>query len=512
MTGPSNNNTRIAKNTVFLSFRMLFMTAVALYTSRIVLQVLGTEDFGIYNVVAGTVTMLSFFNSSLAVSTQRFLNYEMGRNNTHGLNSVFINAVNAHCIIGFVSVLALETFGLWFMYNKLNIPTAQFEAAIRVFHFSVLSFFISIIGTPYNACIVANEKMGVYAYYSIIEAILKLLVVLLLVIIPYNKLTVYGVLTLGVTVVMQMLYATYCIGHFKECTYKWKWEKTLLKKMFSFSSWLFLGCISDLFSKQGVNILINIFFGPAFNAARGIAIQVQNAVNMFVTNFMTAVRPQIVKSYSAGEYRHMYRLVFSSSKLSYYLLFLLTTPVLLYTDSILNLWLTEVPECCVLFTRLVLIELLISSAYVPIAQVNQASGKVKNYQFAIAVIFFLTFILTYVSFKLEMPVSSAFVISLIFAVVGLFVRVWILKKENGFPASSYLLKVMLPLVPVSLIALIVPITVRYFSATNFLTACLNMLIGFVTSIISIWFLGLDKDEKFFVREKVIAVKDKIINR
>ncbi len=504
----SNNRSRIVKNTLLLYFRMLFTMAVALYTSRVVLNTLGVEDYGIFNVVGGIVSMLSFFNSSMATSTQRFLNYEMGRNNGNGLRDVFVNAVNAHYLIGAITVVGLETVGLWFVYNKLNVPAGQLDAAVWVFHCSVLSLFISIISTPYNAAIIANERMGVYAYYSIIEVVLKLLIVYLLVAIPYNKLIVYGLLTLAVSVVMRILYNVYCIRNFAECKYKWQWNVVLMKKMFFFSGWMLFGCISDMLSKQGVNVLINIFFGPIFNAARAIAVQVQTAVNSFVANFMTAVRPQIIKSYSAGDFQHMYRLVFSSSKLSFYLLFVLTTPVLIYTDFILMLWLKQVPEYSVLFTRLVLVELLISSAYVPIAQINQASGKIRNYQMAISVIFLVSFILTYVLYKIGMPVYSTFILSVALAIVGLFVRVIILKRDNGFPASEYLLKVMLPLVPVAALSLAVPLLIYQYTETTFLTFVFNSIAGLISSVVVIWLFGLDKMEKSFITEKFNSRKHK----
>lgn len=498
----SNNNTRIAKNTLLLYFRMLFTMAVSLYTSRVVLNTLGVENFGVYNVVGGIVSMLGFFNSSMATSTQRFLNYEMGRNNGNGLREVFVNALNAHYLIGIITVIGLETVGLWFVYNKLNVPLGQFESALWVFHCSVLSLFVSIISTPYNAAIIANERMGVYAYYSIIEVVLKLLIVYLLVVIPYNKLIMYGLLTLTVSVVMRILYNVYCVKNFAECKYKWSWNIQLMKKMFFFSSWMLFGCISDILSKQGVNVLINVFFGPVFNAARAIAVQVQAAVNNFVANFMAAVSPQIIKSYSAGEVQRMHRLVFSSSKLSFYLLFVLTTPVLIYTDLILQLWLKQVPEYCVLFTRLVLVELLISSAYVPIAQINQASGKIRNYQMTISIIFVVNFALTYILYKIGMPVYSTFVVSVVLAFIGLFVRVVILKYDNGFPASTYLLRVMLPLIPVAGLALFVPILIYVNLETTFLTFVLNCLAGLASSVIVIWTLGLDKVERAFITEKI----------
>lgn len=498
----SNNNTRIAKNTLMLYFRMLFTMAVSLYTSRVVLNTLGVEDFGVYNVVGGIVSMLSFFNSSMATSTQRFLNYEMGKNNSAGLRDVFVNAVNAHYLIGIITAIGLETVGLWFVYNKLNIPAQQFHAALWVFHCSVLSLFVSIISTPYNAAIIANERMGIYAYFSILEVVLKLLIVYLLVIIPYNKLIVFGLLSLAISVVMRVLYNVYCIRNFTECRYKWSWDIQLMKKMFFFSGWMLFGCISDMLSKQGVNVLINIFFGPVFNAARAIAVQVQTAVNSFVANFMTAVRPQIIKSYSAGEYQHMYRLVFSSSKLSFYLLLVLTTPVLIYTEFILQLWLKTVPEYCVLFTRLVLLELLVSSAYVPIAQINQASGKIRNYQVAISIIFLASFILTYILYNMGLPVYSTFILSVILAIIGLFVRVIILKHDNAFPASTYLLRIMLPLLPVAGLALVIPVFIYKNTETTFLTFFLNSCAGLISSVIVIWIFGLDKVEKGFIAEKI----------
>lgn len=489
---------------------MLFTMGVSLFTSRVVLQTLGVEDYGIYNVVGGIVSMLVFFNSSMATSTQRFLNYEMGKGeHSSNLQKVFSNAINAHFVIGIATVILLETFGLWFVSNKLNIPYEQLHAAIWVFHFSVATLFISIIATPYNAAIIANEKMGIYAYYSIFEVIMKLLIVYILMVLPYNKLILYGFLNLCVSVIMCFLYLRYCKRHFSECIYKWTWDKHQIKGLFSFSGWMLFGCFSDMLSKQGVNILINMFFGPIFNAARAIAVQVQHAVKNFVSSFMTAVRPQIIKSYSASEFNYMYRLVFSASKLSFYLLFVLIIPILLYTEYIFDLWLDVVPEYSVLFTRLVLIELLISSAYGPIAQINQASGRIKNYQISISVIFLLDFVLSYVIYKLGFPVYSTFMVSIALSIVGLFVRVIILKKENNFPARHYILKIMLPLLPIALLAMAVPYLMYHWMPINFLSVVLNCIVGLLCSCLAIWYLGLDKTEKGFIKSKLNAIIIKV---
>lgn len=505
----SANNKRIAKNTIALYIRMLFTMAVSLYTSRVILQTLGVEDFGVYNVVGGVVSMLSFFNSSMATSTQRFLNFEMGKGDSLALNKVFINAINSHLFIAIITAIALESVGLWFLYNKLVIPKEQIDAATLVFHCSVISLFISIVNTPYRASIIANEKMGIFAYFSIIEVMLNLLIVYALVVIPYNKLATYGALTMLSTIASSALNFQYCIRHFKECRYVLSIDIGLIKKMLLFSGWMLFGCLSDMLSKQGVNVLLNLFFGPVFNAARGIAIQVNTAVNSFVANFMTAVRPQIIKSYSAGDFSHMYRLVFSSSKMSFYLLFLITTPILLYTEFILQLWLKQVPEYCVLFTRLVLIELLISSAYVPIAQINQASGKIRNYQLAISIIFLVSFVFTYILFKIGCPAYSTFLLSISLAIIGLFVRVLILKHDNSFPAKQYLLKIMLPLLPIATISLIAPILVMLQLKTSFASFLLVTIIGFISSITTIWLLGLDSAEKRMITDRLTALRNKI---
>lgn len=475
---------------------------VSLYTSRVVLNTLGVEDYGIYNVVGGVVAMLSFFNSSMATSTQRYLNYEMGKGNTSGLRKIFSNAINTHFLIGVVTVILLETIGLWFVYSFLNIPEHKFDAAIIVYHCSVASLFISITSTPYNSAIIANEKMNVYAYFSIVEVLLKLLIVYLLLVILYNKLIVYAFLMLGVTILMRLMYGTYCVRKFPECKYQTGFDKPIVKEMLSFSGWMLFGTLSDMLSKQGINLLINIFFGPIFNASRAIAVQVQSAISSFSTNFMTAVKPQIIKSYSSKDYDYMYKLVFTSSKVSFFLLFILTMPILLYTEEILQLWLKQVPDMSPLFTRLVLIEILISSAYSPIAQVNQASGRIKNYQLAISLLFLTIFFLTLLVFKLGFPVYSTFIISVFFAVIGLFIRILILRKENFFPAKVYLSKVILPLIPVVLISISIPVLMYKFLPHTIIYFLLNIIAGLTLNAISIWLIGLNKSEKVLIKNGI----------
>ena len=321
--------------------------------------------------------------------------------------------------------------------------------------------------------------------------------------IPYNKLIVYGFMNLLVCVIIRLIYNLYCYKNFAECRGAHILDLRILRKLFGFSGWMIFGCISDTLSKQGVNILINIFFGPALNASRAIAIQVQSAVNMFVTNFMTAVKPQIIKQYAASQYESMYKLVFSSSKMSYYLLLILTVPVLIYTNDILTLWLVNVPEQCVIFTRLVLIELLITAAYTPIAQVNQASGKIKKYQIAIAVIYILNFAFTYGAYKIGFPAYYTFVVSIMMSIIGLFVRVFILKIENQFPAKEYLIRIMLPLIPTTGIICVLQYILKHTSCEeSIITILPNILIGTIVSCIIIYYTGLSKRERGFIKSNI----------
>lgn len=298
----SENNKRIVRNTAALYVRMLLMMAISLYTSRVVLQTLGVVDYGIYNVVGGVVTMIAFLNGALSTATQRYLNYEMGKGNSDGLSKVFSMSFWCFCMIALAAVIVAETVGLWFVINKLNIPAERADVALWVYHISVLTFVVELLVVPYKASIIAHEKMSVYAYISIAEVSLKLILIYLLVVIDADKLRLYASMMFIATLLICYIDKLYCSRHFAECNVRLVWDRMLFKGLFSFSGWMLVGTITYILSTQGVNMLINIFFGAAVNAARGIALQVSNAINSFVTNFMMAVRPQIVKSYANGEH------------------------------------------------------------------------------------------------------------------------------------------------------------------------------------------------------------------
>ena len=380
MTNASENNKRIARNTLLLYFRMLFMMAVSLYTSRIVLNALGVEDFGLYNVVGGVVAMFSLLSGSLSTAISRFITYELGKGQQGNLNKIFSSAVTIQLILAGIIILFAELIGVWFLNTQMTIPASRLLASNWVFQISLLTFVINIISIPYNACIIAHEKMSAFAYISILEAMGKLITAYFITISPMDKLIFYSLLMCGIALLVRFTYGYYCKNHFYECNYHFSWDKQLLKQMFSFAGWNFIGTASAVLRDQGGNILINIFCGPIVNAARGIAFQVNNAVLGFVSNFMTALNPQITKSYAGNNHKYMMTLIFQGARLSFYMLLILSLPILLNTQYILELWLKTVPEHSVLFVQLVLILAMSESISYPLITAIQATGRIRNYQ------------------------------------------------------------------------------------------------------------------------------------
>lgn len=493
---------RIAKNTLFLYGRMILLMVVSLYTSRVVLNALGIIDFGLYNVIGGVVTFVGFLNSSLTSSTQRFLNVEMAKGTSSSVNNVFCQAINTHLIIALIALLLLETIGTWFVINKLTIPTSKMNAAIWVYQCSIGSLLLTILSAPYNAAIIANEKMSIFAVLSILDAILRLSVAFIITLFIDNRLKYYALLILGVAVIMRLTYSTVCTKLFTECRYHLLFDWKIMKNMFSFSGWMIVGCLSDVLAGQGVNMLINIYFGPIFNASRAIAVQVQSAVSQFSNNFMISVNPQIVKQYSSGNKESAYNLVFQSSKLSFYLMMLIVIPLCINTNYILNIWLKEVPEYSGLFVQLILIEYLIRSTYTPIAQINVAYGKVKQYQLSIAVLFIIVFLGTYILYRFNYPIYTTFVLGIICAIIGLFTRLTILYKQNKFPVRQYLYKVSLPLLFVAILVIIPSTIIKSYLSTSTIDTIISMLSTVIISFIIIWFVGLNINEKKAITQKI----------
>lgn len=354
MSTNNDNNKRIAKNTMLLYVRMLFTMAVTLYTSRILLNELGVEDFGIYNVVGGIVTMFSLLSGSLSASISRFITFELGQENVAKLKTIFSTSVNIQIILSLIIIFIAEIIGVWFLNAKMNIPAERMEAANWVLQCSILTFAVNLISVPYNASIIAHEKMSAFAYISILEVTLKLLVCYCLYISLFDKLISYAVLLLTISIIIRFVYGVYCKRHFDECRYHLILDKELFKRMANFAGWNFFGNGAYLLNTQGINILMNLFFGTTVNAARGIATQVESAVQAFVGNFTTALNPQITKNYAKGNKEYLFELICRGAKYSYFLMFFFVVPIVVETPYILKLWLKIVPDYAVVFTRLTL--------------------------------------------------------------------------------------------------------------------------------------------------------------
>ncbi len=492
-----------------LYMRIGISMIIGLYTSRVILNALGAEGYGIFNVVGGVVVMLGFFNSSIGTSTQRFLNVGMRNSGGRSMTTIFSTAINVHFIIGLITVLMLETAGIWFLRNKLVIPDGLESTAMWVYQCSVLSFFIGIISAPYNAAIVAYEKMSIYAVLSILECVLKLGVALCILYFGSNKLRLYALLLLCTSVIMRFAYSMYCRHLFKDIRYRLVWDFELLKKMMSFSGWMVFGCIADLLGTQGVNMLINIYFGPIMNAARAIGMQVYGVIAQFYTSFTISVNPQITKSYAGKEYDYCYNLVFTSTKLIFFLMVIFIIPISLRSDQILVLWLKQVPPLTPLIVNLILIEALVRSSYGPLAQVCFASGKIRTYQLLIAFLFLTTFIVTYLLFDFGASVISTFVLSIITAIIGLGVRLLVINKEQHFPIKQYIKHVWARIYSAGMLSLIVAWFFGRLLPYNIVGLIALTLISFVTTVAAMWFIGLSEIERAFFSNKIKGALSKL---
>lgn len=500
----NDNNRRIIKNTGMLYIRMLLIMVVTLYTSRVVLKILGVEDYGIYNVVGGIVVMFSFLNSSMSSAVQRFLSFEIGKGDYKQFQKVFSQAISIHIFIAILIVILAETIGLWFLNTQMNIPLFRMSAAQWVYQFSILTFVMSVIQVPYNASIISHEKMSMYAYVSIIEVILRLLIVFVLVWTRIDKLKLYAVLMFAVTCLVTWIYQFYCKRKLKGCHYVFCWDKKLFGKLINFSGWNLFGNISWVTLGQGLNILLNIFFGPVVNTARAISFQVNSAVSVFVSNFRLAVNPQVVKSYASNNHIYMKKLVFESAKYSYYLLFLLSLPVLLETHIILKLWLGMVPEYTVLFTQLILISTLIQSFDASFAIIFQAVGKIKENQFASGLIYLLVLPASYLFFKLGYS-SPALVFYLQIAatfLVSFVVKIYLLNSIIHIPYSEYFKLLFWPVSKVTCCALIIPLVFRYYYPATFLRFIMVIVLSGISVLFSIYYIGLTQGMRSEVKNYI----------
>lgn len=503
MTDTSQNNKRIAKNTLLLYARMLFLMIISLYTSRVVLNTLGVEDYGINNVVSGFIGMLGFLSGSLGAASSRFITYDLGIGDMSIMKRTFGNIVTIHLLLAVIILIIGETIGLWFVLNKLQIPENRMTAALWVYQFSIFSFILSIVSVPYNATIIAHERMKAFAYISIVDAILKLLIVYLLVVIPYDKLIIYAILFFCIQIFDRIVYGVYCYRHFEETKTKLAFNKRLFKEIFSFAVWTMNGNLAVIGYTQGINVLLNMFFGPVVNAARGVAVQVQSVVQSFCNNFQMALNPQLTKSYAQNDLEHMQQLLKVSSKFSFFLLFIISLPLMLEAPLVLKWWLGIVPEHTVNFLRLILCSSMLIALSNPLVVSVHATGRIKKFQAIEGTMLLCIVPIAYLLLKFfGIKPEYVFCVHIAVEILTQYVRVKIVLPMISMTAVSYSREVVIPILKVIIITPILPLIAFYYlnqSVGTFLIICLISVLSILSGV---YILGCNESEKVFVRNKL----------
>lgn len=512
MSEISDNNKRIAKNTIVLYIRMFVMMFIGFFTARITLNALGVDDFGIYNVVGGLVTMFTLLSGSLSSTASRFITFALGKGGLEEQKRTFATTVNIHIILAVVVVLAIETVGVWFLNHKMNIPPDRMVAANWVLQCSVVSFALGLLSVPYNSSVIAHERMSAFAYLTIFDAVCKVIVVAAIYFYGGDKLILFAILSIIPSIITQGIYIWYCRKHFSECVYTLQWDKKMFREMFAFSGWNFIGCTAALMRDQGVNIVINIFTSPAVNAARAIAMRLNSLIGQFTGNFMVSLNPQITKYYAAGDLTHMHKLIYYGTRLSYYLFMFISIPVIFEIKSILYVWLGNVPEHTILFTRLVLVLSLIDIFSNTLITAQNATGNIRNYQLAVGGLYLLNLPFSYLLLKMGMIPEMTLVVAIVIAIACMIVRLCFLRHSIKLSVFDYVRTVILNALLVTAVSLVLPgLCYYYVSGTlwRFLAVCTSSVIS---STVAIYFIGCNSQERDLAKIYASKVCHKVFKR
>lgn len=486
-----------------LYFRQILILLVSLYTVRVVLDVLGVEDYGIYNVVAGLVTLFSFLNGTMASATQRFFSFALGRNDNEQLRKIFSVNIVIYVGIGIAAVVLLETVGLWFVNAKLEVPPSRFDSALYIYHFAVLSFITTILTAPFMAIIIAHEDMQIYAYVSIIETMLKLGVVYLLMYIEADKLELYGVLLFIVSLINALIYISISLWKYDECQFKkFCWNKGLVQEILGFTGWTLFGQVTTVVRNQAVTILINQVFNPVVVASRAIALGIGGYIGVFSNNFNTSLYPPIIKLYSNNSKNQMFLLIFNGSKLTFFLMWIIAFPLLMELEMILNIWLKIVPLYTVLFTRLCIIESLIFSLSLPLATAARAPGKMKTYELTLGIIQSSIFFISWMILRMGYPAYSVFVVSIVVNLIMFFVRLFIVSDLIDLSKKSFIVKVVFPIIGVVVLSTILTYCTKRSLPLGFIYSIIVIVSSLIFSTISMFYIGLDRNWRIKIQNFV----------
>ena len=503
------SNKRIAKNSLFLFFRTLLIMAISLYTSRIVLNVLGVEDYGIYNVVAGIVAMLTFLNSAMIQASQRYMNFAQGKGDLESQISVFSTSVLIHISIAVIVFIVLESLGLWYVNHKVVLPPERLFAANVVYQFALLIFLSKILVVPFSASVISHEQMHVYAYVSILDAVLQLIAVFFLRNIQFDKLIIYGFFLFLISVLNYLIYFVYSRRHFKECVFRKQNDKSLFKEMFSFASWAFLGGAGFIARSQGVNIVINLFCGPAVNAARGVAYQVSSAVHTFVSSFTQAINPQITKRYAGGDVDSMMSLVRIGSKYTFLLLLMCCLPIILKSEYVLRIWLVDVPKYAPEFLIMALSMNLITSMDVPLNTAMQATGDIKLFQIVVSIIMCCDIPLAYFFLNLGIEPYLVTGVSIFTAILCFISKLFLLKRSIDYSIIFYLKEVVMPNFIVTVLCVPIMYIIGNHLPNSFIGFLVLLVLSFSVLFLLVFYIAMDKMEKELL---VKVVNQKVLKR
>lgn len=504
----STNKKRIAKNTFMLYIRMLFLMVVNLYTSRVILQALGVEDYGVYNAIAGFIAMFSMVSSAIAGAISRFITFVLGQGDKDKLKKVFSTAIIIQLTLAAIVVVLVEVVGVWFLNTHMTIPDRREVAANWVLQFALVTFVLNLWSTPYNAALIAHEKMAAFAYIGIFEGVANLIIAFMVMCSPFDRLIVYGAFICLIALITRMIYNGYCKKHFDECIFKWTFDYNLFKEMFSFAGWNFIGSISGLLRDQGINILFNVFCGPIINAARGLAIQVQTAVFKFSSNFYVAVQPQITKSYASDNVDESHDLVLRSSRFAFLLLTALIVPLITETDFILQLWLKEVPAHTTAFVQIILLCTLIDSLSTPLIYLMLATGNIKRYQIVVGLFNFINFPVAWIILYCGGSPELAQLSIIFFSLGALILRISMLRPLTHFPVRDFMVSTVSRCLFIVTICFIVSLTISQKMDNGLSRFILNFSVTELTLGILLLTIGLNTGEKKFIFEKVNAFINK----
>lgn len=505
----ASDNKRLAKNTVLLYGRTLLVMAITLFTSRVILESLGIEDYGTYNVIGGFVAMFSMIGGTLITATQRFINVELGKREDGNVNKIFNTAIGIHSILVIALLILLETFGLWFLNYKMSIPEGRLLAANIVFQCSIIAFVLNILAMPYNAILIAFERMKAFAYISLLDATLKLGICYLLFLTKGDRLILYAILLMLISIMNNIIYYLYCKRQFpEESRLHIVKDRNSYIKQTSFAGYTFLGSIAAILATHGVNVVLNLFCGVTVNAARGVAVQVQQAVTKFVNDFMTALKPQITKTYASGEVEKSMSLVFRGAKFSYYLVLIISVPILFKTSEILTIWLKKYPDYSIIFVQLTLIYALITVLSTPLTTAILATGKIKGNALIIGGLRILILPLSYLVLKLGFEPYSVYIVMILIDTVSIFTRLFILKSITGVKINLFIKEVLLYTMAVSIIILFINYLLCLINTCSIIELLLYAMVSIIISFSVIVFIGLTKSE----RSSLYAFKNSIIHK